>query len=250
MIKCENTNCKHHGINNKCNLKKATIGRDCTCQNFEKGFIYYFYYFQNMRSNFITLQELNEDMKCCIYYLMKCIPIEFSIDYNRGILVLREKGKTGFLNEDDIFSMIKSDKLNEDALNECISEFLEKGLPNQKKSDEDLEEENKEDKEYGWLSPTGTYYEAEWGTHEAAAQEIVKKKNWEEDYEKWSKDKNTYFYGDYLSAVKGFVLIHNPGLGGGYIVTHTKTLTKKQKEFLYNFFFDMGMKLRAEQYLD
>ena len=105
MIKCQNINCKYHGENNKCNLKKAVIGLDSRCQNFEKGFMYYFYYFTNMKSNFITTFNLEDDMRYSIYYLMKCLPIVFTEDYNRGMIVLRDKETKELLTVDDILEM-------------------------------------------------------------------------------------------------------------------------------------------------
>ena len=36
---------------------------------------------------------------------------------------------------------------------------------------------------------------------------------------------------------------------GGYIVTNMKSLTKRQKEFLYGYFMDMGDRFKAEQFI-
>ena len=56
--------------------------------------------------------------------------------------------------------------------------------------------------------------------------------------------------GDFLSSEKGYCLIHNPFGDGGYIVTNTKPLTKKQREFLYAYFMDKGDRFKAEQFLE
>ena len=53
-----------------------------------------------------------------------------------------------------------------------------------------------------------------------------------------------------MSEVKGYCLIHNPAMDGGYIVTHIKPHTKKQREFLYNYFAEMGNMARASMYLE
>ena len=253
MIKCENTNCKHHGTNNKCDLKKAVIGLNNKCKNFEKGFIYYFYYFETMSSNFILIQDLNDDMKYCIYYLMKCLPIEFNIYNNRGFLVLREiNGDGSYLKADDIYNMIKSDKLNNEELHKCIMDFYENGLPKMMNNEENKKEKY-EEKEFGWLSPLADWYESEWGTHEEKAYEIIVSNCWEDEYFDWCDKQPTCSIGrcgDFLSEIKGYVLIHNPSLlGGDYIVTNTKSITKKQRNFLYDYFMDMNMKLIAEKYL-
>lgn len=47
----------------------------------------------------------------------------------------------------------------------------------------------------------------------------------------------------------GYCLIHNPTGCGGYIVTNMKSLTKRQKEFLYGYFMDMGDRFKAEQFI-
>ena len=56
-------------------------------------------------------------------------------------------------------------------------------------------------------------------------------------------------YRDFLIYEKGYVLIHNPSLIGNYKVTYAKDLTKKQKDFLYGYFVDMGDIFKAEIYL-
>ena len=48
---------------------------------------------------------------------------------------------------------------------------------------------------------------------------------------------------------RGWCLIDDPYDSGRYFVTHKKDLTKKQKDFLYGYFLDMGMKKRAEEFL-
>ena len=113
---------------------------------------------------------------------------------------------------------------------------------------------------YGWLSPTGEFTESDWGTHEDAAQKIVNKKGFEEEYRKWNKyqeekykdvnSKRIALHRDFLVEVKGYVIIYNPCLIGNYIVTYVKDLTKKQKDFLYGYFIDMGDRLTAETYLE
>lgn len=247
MIKCENTYCKHHGENNKCNLKKAVIGIDSMCQNFEKGFMYYFYYFTNMNSNFITMFDLKEDMRYSIYYLMKCLPIVFSEDYNRGIIVLRDAETDKLLTVKDICKMIQSDKMDWDEFQNCIYDFEESGLPNP--NPESKVEVKVDHQPFGWLSPTGEFTEGDWGDHEIVANEIINKKGFTEEYDKYEEESILNDCRGFLSEIKGYVLIHDPS-NLGYIVTNTKPLTKKQKDFLYGYFLDMGMKGRAEGYLE
>lgn len=82
---------------------------------------------------------------------------------------------------------------------------------------------------------------------------ICREKGFESEYRKWSETgrdtPSRRLYRDFLAAEKGYCLIHNPAGIGGYIVTHTKDLTKTQKDFLYGYFIDMGDRFKAEQFL-
>lgn len=78
-------------------------------------------------------------------------------------------------------------------------------------------------------------------------------KGFVDEYWKWVKENGDNEIGhlmrDFLSEVKGYCLIHNPTGCGGYIVTNMKSLTKRQKEFLYGYFMDMGDRFKAEQFI-
>ena len=108
-------------------------------------------------------------------------------------------------------------------------------------------------KEFGWLSPEGTFTESPFGTHEESAEMICERKGFVDEYWKWVKENGDNEIGhlmrDFLSEVKGYCLIHNPTGCGGYIVTNMKSLTKRQKEFLYGYFMDMGDRFKAEQFI-
>ena len=97
----------------------------------------------------------------------------------------------------------------------------------------------------------GEFTEGDFAEHEEVAKEIIKKVGFGEEYEDWIISNKKYITcRDYLSNVKGYCLIHNPCGYGGYIVSNVKPLTKKQKEFLYGYFIDIGDKFKAEQYID
>jgi hypothetical protein len=82
---------------------------------------------------------------------------------------------------------------------------------------------------------------------------ICERKGFVDEYWKWVKENGDNEIGhlmrDFLSEVKGYCLIHNPTGCGGYIVTNMKSLTKRQKEFLYGYFMDMGDRFKAEQFI-
>ena len=75
-----------------------------------------------------------------------------------------------------------------------------------------------------------------------------------EDYQKWAEETrcniSCRLCRDFLQEVKGYCLIHNPTGSGGYVVTNRKQLTKKQKEFLYGYFSDLGDRFKADQFLE
>ena len=47
---------------------------------------------------------------------------------------------------------------------------------------------------------------------------------------------------------RGWALVHDPSLTGAYLVTNQRPLSKRQRDFLYGYFKDMGMTSRAELY--
>lgn len=107
--------------------------------------------------------------------------------------------------------------------------------------------------EFGWLSPTGSFTESPFGHHEESASEICTNMGFLPEYESWRKENRDIgpaLKRDFLSKVKGYCLIHNPSGSGGYVVTHLKQLTRKQKDFLYSYFMDMGDRFKAEQFID
>lgn len=105
---------------------------------------------------------------------------------------------------------------------------------------------------YGWVRPDGSFIPSDYGTHEESAIKIVKEMG-------WMKERRNSVYDlcrDFLVYVKGYVLIHNPSMDGGYIVqcnenhfiasntskmhyiTHNpaKDLTKAQRTTLFDYF--------------
>lgn len=110
-------------------------------------------------------------------------------------------------------------------------------------------------REFGWLSPTGEFTESPFGTHEESAESICRKKKFYNEKKEWKRkemeenpDKAKCLARDFLVEVKGYALVHSPAMQG-YVVTHQKPLTKKQKSFLYNYFMDVGDVGRADEYL-
>lgn len=87
---------------------------------------------------------------------------------------------------------------------------------------------------YGWVRPDGRFVSSDYGTHEESAIQIVKEMGWVEEHRNSVYD----LCRDFLVYVKGYALIHNPSMDGGYIVTHNpaKNLTKAQRTTLFDYF--------------
>ena len=110
---------------------------------------------------------------------------------------------------------------------------------------------NRTDIDYGWLAPDGTFTESPWGTHEESAEQIINDHHWDHEYSTWmdiGKDEDLCLCRDFLVMERGYCLIDSPCLDG-ICVTHKKPLTKKQREFLYEYFYDKGDHAQAESYL-
>ena len=247
-ITCNNTSCKYNGHEGKCDIC-ATLDYSGKCQSFEKGFAYYFHIVWNAlgNKNFIDMIEVenNPDLRIGLYYVMDCYGLGYS-EMEWGtcrMLMLREGEKGEALNYEEIIEK----EIDVGKLVKHRENFKNGIMPTAQQ-----EQQKKETKEFGWLSPTGAFTESPFGTHEESAEEICERKGFIEEYRKWRKenrDKNKYLMRDFLSEVKGYCLIHNPTGCGGYMVTNMKNLTKQQKEFLYGYFMDMGDRFKAEQFI-
>lgn len=104
---------------------------------------------------------------------------------------------------------------------------------------------------YGWLEPDGTFHPVPWCDHQEFAQDTVRERGWWDDFRHWDEETFSFLAGDYLTNVKGWVLLHNPGRGVAYVSRdESKRLTKVQREFLFNYYFDRGEKAKAAEFLE
>lgn len=112
-----------------------------------------------------------------------------------------------------------------------------------------IEEKHKDN--YGWLEPDGTFHPVPWCDHQEYAIKIIREKGWYDEFDRWEDDGSIYYCGDFLVRVKGWVLLHNPGRGVAYVTRgESKRLTKAQREFLFNYYFDRGEKAKAAEFLE
>lgn len=92
--------------------------------------------------------------------------------------------------------------------------------------------------EYGWLTPDGTFYPVEFGKHQEWASKYLLKEFQNGNIDlKCGEDP-----GDKLCEM-GFILLHNP-YGYNFSVTRDirKVITRKQRDFLINYFEKRNMK--------
>lgn len=99
--------------------------------------------------------------------------------------------------------------------------------------------------DYGWLEPDGTFHEVDWGNHQEWAQRYI-----EENFPEMAEDDDVDMQikcnvgligaGDFL-VEKGWVLMHNPSQGIAIPTKNpAKRYTKKQQEFLYDYYMERG----------
>lgn len=256
-VKCKNGECKFNNHNGKCTKKSIELDYN-GCKSFEKNIIYYIHLVWDELdgTNMIFPFKLDNDLRIGLYYVMELYGLQFRSNTwgNDSFITLHKDGvKDGnALRYEDIISI----DMDMEKLQYHMEKFNEGILP---PYDEDKKETTEtkpikpkvESQPFGWLSSTGEFIESDWGTHEESATEIIEQKHWSDDYnECMMQDSRFSLCRDYLINVKGYALIHNPSMSGNYIVTHTKELTKQQKDFLYGYFIDMGDHWNAERYLE
>lgn len=244
-IVCENTKCKHHQAGHQCG-SVMRIGANGRCQSFEKGFFHYLdLVLDHLRnSNFIDFVQIriNPDLRIGIYYICKLYHLIYSeTEWGTCRFLKLHADKDGpALKAEEILQR----ECDEKQLFELYTEFMKGNGPTVKNV-----EPRKSSQPFGWLSPTGAFLESDFGTHEEAAEDIIEESDFEKEFKLWREVNRGRMGRDFLNVVKGYCLIHNPSGSGGYIVSHTKPLTKKQREFLYTYFSDMGDSFKAEEYL-
>ena len=256
-VKCKNTECKFNNFNGKCTKNNIEVSYK-GCKSFERNIIYYvrLVWEELDKTNMIFPFKLTPELRIGMFYVMELYGLQFVSNtwgHDSFITLHKDGVKDGnALDYKDIISI----GIDMKKLNYHMEKFNQGILPpyDEDKKESKVTEQIKPKVEYqpfGWLSPTGEFIKGDWGEHEGIAIEIVKQKHLESDYNEWRmKDDGHILYRDYLINVKGYALIHNPSMYGNYIVTHTKELTKRQKDFLYGYFIDMGDAWSAERYLN
>lgn len=248
---CKNRRCKHIGANNRCTVvRNMKINENGMCASFEKGIMYYIdlVYDALDSTNMIPTSDLTQDMKIGLYYVMTIFHLGFC-ERNLGpwfgrVVQLKNGENESGLKAEEIVKM----PLDMEALEKIIADFNKGVLPGPDTEDKQHETPKKKSQPFGWLSPSGEFTEGDFGEHEQIAFEIIEKKHFVDEFDHSSSPYDSAR--DFLAGAKGYALIHNPAGFGGYIVSHEKPLTKKQNDFLYGYFIDMGDSLMANRFVD
>lgn len=246
---CKNRKCKHIGVGDKCEIqRKVKISESGRCEAFEKGVMYYIdlVYDALSNTNMILPQCLTMDMRIGLYYVMTIFHLGFS-ECDAGPVLGRfftlQQGEGGkALTAAEIVRL----PLDMEALEKIWLDFNKGILPGSDMEGKQQEPPKKKSQPFGWLSPTGEFTEGDFGDHEKVAYDIITAKGLRAE---WRKNPFADTGRDFLSR-RGYALIHNPTGLGGYIVSHEKPLTKKQRDFLYGYFADMGDTLMANKYME
>ena len=243
---CKNSGCKHYERNEVCGVvvKLDEKGR---CTSFKKGFAYYFHLVWNAmgESNMIDFFRIehNPDLRIGIYYVCKVYHLYFT-HHEYGMwryLTFGHEEKKGYLVCDEIISM-EWDQIEFESL---LNDFNNGILPQAENPEETKSQY--ESQSYGWLSPGGEFIPSDFGTHEQSADSIIEKKGFQKDYKKKQELNSSFLCRDYLIEF-GYCLIHDPTGQGLYLVSHTRPLTKKQNDFLHEYFMKMGDSFKADQF--
>lgn len=255
-ITCRNSGCKHC-ISDTCDIC-IKIDEKGRCGSFEKGIVYYFYIVWDAleNKNFIDAFEIsmNPDLSIGLYYVANCYGLGLStMEWGMCRMFMLKDEESG---KSLTYKEIVSREIDMEKLGKHLQDFDNGIMPSMAAgiSEADERRHDAKAKEFGWVSPTGEFTESPFGTHEESAERICEQSGFVEEYHAWRKEtkdkKKLHLVRDFLAAEKGYCLIHNPTGGGGYLVTHLKSLTKRQKEFLYGYFMDMGDRFKAEQFIE
>ena len=133
---------------------------------------------------------------------------------------------------DPLLSVLKKFSGSEDGEDDPVADFIDR-----------MNSDSGDD--YGWLAPDGTFYPVEFANHQRWARKKLMELGAIEKHEL-----NTGSYGDKLVEM-GWALLHNPGMGTAFVTSSdAKPLTKKQKDFLFDYYTKRNKHRKAEEYLD
>ena len=208
------------------------------------------------KSNMLTQMDIDDEMRLGIYYIMDVFGLVMSVNSYGSwewISFHKKEGDPALTGDQIVDLPYNAEKLAFHKNNHDHGIFPEKF----RKMTENRKDENKEEcrdfeyaRQYGWLAPDGKFYTSDWGTHEEKAEELLKQIYGLSPDDYLFVDKEYHLARDYLCLEKGWVLIDAPN-GMDICVTEPtgKSITKKQREFLYVYFSEIGNFAKAYYYM-
>lgn len=254
IFHCQRVGCRfcRHANDCTCPDNEVTIDVNGKCSGYKNGVWHYICEVKSImgKNNMIPSLELTTQAKIGIYFITMLYDISYAYmeHGNWGwISFYKKDNKQDALTLERIFNEcdFNVDNFNlfayyiENSAND--SEIIEK-ITGKVQAEEVNNEEYEYD--YGFISPTDEFFSEDWGEHENLAYHIIKDHNWEDE---WIEYCGTGV--DFLIYKKHYILIHAPN-GIDISVTKDVKITKKQKEFLYDYFMNRGMGLRASLYFE
>lgn len=232
------------------------------CINFQANLFHYIVQFGvAMNNKMLPVYNLKADARIGAYYAMKVFNLCMT-EHTYGDWVWYD-----FFGAEDenktilTFNEIVERKANEEEFIRLENLLFEGKLPPFDEEQERLEKERQEiiqkekeikernpeieNLEYGFLSPEGKFIEVIFAEHESKALDICLAL-WPGEYSIFRSSAV-----DFLVEKKGYVLFHNPyGWGKTIIqISKTKNLTKKQIEFIFDYYYSHGWYMEAQKFI-
>lgn len=236
---CNNITCRYQKTNHTCGKTGEVIIGIEGCKSYKNNLYHYIsLVIKEMNNNFIIDYIIDDNIRFGIYAI--CQIFDLKLCTGRGIIGF---GADNFnmLTVDEILSRPLNERnfnfLNDIVINNKVQDFI-----NAQKNYVPTEAESIIEERYGWLSPQGDFLEYDWGEHENGAYEIINSRD--------LKDFSSGNAGDYL-ITKGWILIHNPSQNFIEITRdNTKRITNVQRDFLFDYFTNLGLTNRAKEYFE
>ena len=176
---------------------------------------------------------------------LACIAVEFELSPWK-MRAINRTWRTYYGGESDIFDVDPSEGSGEDPFMSVL-----KGLSgsDDEQSDpvEDFLDRMRSDTEddYGWLAPDGKFYPVEFADLQNWAWKKLKELGAIKEDELHMGNA-----GDKLVDM-GWVLLHNPSMGTAFVTSsEKKRMTKRQKDFLFDYFTKRSKHDKAKEFLD
>ena len=265
---CDNRLCKYNEGYWKCNKSTRCLAPEVhiglgyigkhlhvptLCSSFQPNLQYYLVIacMALEKTNIIFLSELNDDLRIGLYVVAQIYGLKVCTYESRGFMTLINPETDQAVDWGDI-EELKSNSEEHTRLAALVDplDLKENGLEKLLQEAQQKPEEDSStavERKYGWLAPTGKFIESPWGTHDDTAHEIIDgSPALSKAFDSIDNDLGAR---DFL-VESGYCLIHDPSNISYYVQEpKRKNITKAQREFLFDYFTDVGFKDMAYKYV-